>query len=632
MRQCPNISITSANDSKRELLALSSLLHQRESNSEDNDDCKVASFVAWNWANESEEAFQEIVEDDSAIHKQYSSSPNLREIEEEESQNIIGEDSAKSEHTNASPNLENSKEASKKIAEKDSTAHTQSSNLPNMTKNMNATTNDIVEEQLSSSHTAAASSSNLDMIVHGSLELRVQESSKLDGAIEENQIMNSKSSNASPTSSIIPQENKSSHEAEATMGEGLSSEKHDTNKEKVEASVRENPKLEEVVMSNEVRDSKLKTILAPFASPLQVESAQETMEEASVLKGQRPGEAVLADEVMDSKLSNIPLPFSSASQIESPQVPSISAHGKPQIETSTTPLDIESSHSDLPDISATTESAQDETWTDEENKFGKKSKQYEEHDHMRLFQITEEAADIEVHMPYVHKIIADLQHHDEVAKALANLAASLKIGLNEIATSEENRLCLEKALTILSSYCSEDGPPSNSLQAAIHSMHEEIQRIVSSFNQAHDTIDTFTKLEQKEKLMMEQRSQRKEVAAATLSAIHRTENSMVEAQLKEAELKEHISKLQAELDSKKKKIEECKIKLLSLQEQDRKSASDDIGFIMEFEEVKKERSSMVEAQVKAREQLKNMDAKWSSCLSNFMKTTLLLGIHLKQKL
>ncbi|XP_054776853.1 uncharacterized protein LOC129285278 isoform X2 [Prosopis cineraria] len=381
--QNPNFSLTSANDSSKELYALASSLFRREILLEDDHYFFYEKLVQrWtfeasrnrtkpeqgnsssNLANR-EEASQEIVEDDSAIHKQYSSLPNLREIEEEGSQNIIREDSARLEHANASPNLENSEEASKRIAEKDSTAHKQSSNLPNMTKNMNATTNEIVEEQeqLSSSHTAATSSSNLDM------------------------------------------------EVEAVR-EGLSSEKNDTNKEKIEASAQESPKLEEAVMSNEVQDSKLKTIPAPFGSPLQVESAQETMEEANVLKGQRSGEAVLADEVMDLNLSNISSPFSSASQIESPQVaketmepnvregskldeaskadqimisdltntvptksaipsknksphvnlvhkvPSISAHGKPQIETSTAPLELECSHSDLPDISATTESAQ----------------------------------------------------------------------------------------------------------------------------------------------------------------------------------------------------------------------------------------------------------------------------------
>ncbi|XP_054810106.1 uncharacterized protein LOC129311690 isoform X2 [Prosopis cineraria] len=694
VQKCPNVTLTSANASSSELYDVYMTLRNDQTNFADEGyPCR---YDILHWAIK-------------------------REEEEKESKEALEREKTISEQNNSSPEPANSEQTSKEVTENDPTIHKQNycseteekgspedlrkdstmpnqndDDSPNLADNTDASTNEFVEQQLSSSHTAATSS-NLDM---ERLELSVQKGSKLDGAIKENQIMNSKSSNASPTASITPRGNKSPHEAEATIGEGLSSEKHDTSKEKVDASVHGSPKLEEAGISNEVKDSEHRAMPAPFASPLQVETAQETVEETSVLKSQNSEEAVLADEVMDSKLSNIPSPFSSPFQIESPQiaketmepsvregskldeagktdqimhsdlnntvptksvvppenksphvnlvhkvspstntqmisqwVPSISAHDKPQIETATTPLELESSHSDLPDISATTESAQDETWTDEENKFGKKSEQYEEHDHMRLFQITKEGADMEVYMPYVHKVIADLQHHDEVAKALADLVASLKMGLNEIATSEENRLGLEKALTILSSYCSEDGPPSHSLfQDAIDSMHHEIQSIFSSFNQAYDTMETFTKLQKKEKLMIEQHSQRKEAAAATLSEICRTENSMVEAQLKEAELNEHISKLQAELDSKKKEIEEFKIKLLYLEEQDKKSASDDIRFIMEFEEVKKEVSGMVETQMKARKQLENMDIKWSSCLSNFMKTTLLLGIHLKQKL
>ena len=49
-----------------------------------------------------------------------------------------------------------------------------------------------------------------------------------------------------------------------------------------------------------------------------------------------------------------------------------------------------------------------------------------------------------------------------------------------------------------------------------------------------------------------------------LSEIHKT-------QTREAELKEKISKLQAELHSKEKEIKECEVKLLSLEEQKKKS-------------------------------------------------------------
>lgn len=233
-------------------------------------------------------------------------------------------------------------------------------------------------------------------------------------------------------------------------------------------------------------------------------------------------------------------------------------------------------------------------------------------------------------MPHVSKISVP-EDAGEATKALFDLEATLKMNLNEIASSEESRLRLQNALSILSSHCSEDGPPSHGLQATIHSLQQEIQTVLSSFNQAHATIVTFNKLEQKEKLINEERSQRMEVAIALLSEIHSTESFLAEARLKEDELKEKISKLQDELYSKVKEIEECEINLSSLKEQKKKSVSNTIGFIKEFEEVKKERSHMVEDHMKAKQELQNIHVKWSSCLSNLKKTALLLGVHLQQK-
>ncbi|KAI9071275.1 hypothetical protein K1719_046765 [Acacia pycnantha] len=124
--------------------------------------------------------------------------------------------------------------------------------------------------------------------------------------------------------------------------------------------------------------------------------------------------------------------------------------------------------------------------------------------------------------------------------------------------------------------------------------------------------------------MMGQRSQPKEAAMTLLSEIHKTQTRV-------AELKEHISKLQAELYSKENEIKECDIKLLSLEEQKKKSVSDTIGFMKELEAVQKERSHKVVDQIKARLQLENMDSRWSSCLSNLKKISLQLGVHLKHK-
>ncbi|KAI9071364.1 hypothetical protein K1719_046676 [Acacia pycnantha] len=224
-------------------------------------------------------------------------------------------------------------------------------------------------------------------------------------------------------------------------------------------------------------------------------------------------------------------------------------------------------------------------------------------------------------------------HDDnELIKALADLEGSLKMSLNEIASSKESRFRLENALNILSSHCFEHGAPSHGLQTTIHNLQQEIQNVLSSSKQAYATIDTFNKLEHQEKLFTEERSKRKEAAVALLPEIYNKESSLAEASLKEEELKEQISKLQAELDRKEKQVQEHEMELISLKEQKKKSVYDTMGFIKEFEAVKKERSHMVEENMKAKEHLQNMDVKWSSCLSNMKKTTLLLGVHLQQKL
>ena len=100
---------------------------------------------------------------------------------------------------------------------------------------------------------------------------------------------------------------------------------------------------------------------------------------------------------------------------------------------------------------------------------------------------------------------------------------------------------------------------------------------------------------------------------------------MAEAQEKEAELKEQLSKIQAD-------IQVCELELLSLKKQKKESVSDTLGFLNEFEKVKKDSSHMVEENIKATQQIENMNVKWSSCLFNLQKTTLLLGVHLHQKL
>ena len=135
---------------------------------------------------------------------------------------------------------------------------------------------------------------------------------------------------------------------------------------------------------------------------------------------------------------------------------------------------------------------------------------------------------------------AAVEDDNKVTKAFADLEASLKMSLNEIASSEENSLRLHNALNLLSANCSEDGAPSHGLSATISSLQQEIQSILSSFKQASSSVHAFTELEEKEKRINEELPQRKKAAKTLLSKIHKIEKSKVEAQSKEAELKEHI--------------------------------------------------------------------------------------------
>ncbi|KAI9095664.1 hypothetical protein K1719_026224 [Acacia pycnantha] len=400
-------------------------------------------------------------------------------------------------------------------------------------------------------------------------------------------------------------------------------------KEIAEAGDEESPESEEAIKADEVKDSE-QTNKFPQDNSVHIEDKgkRTELDQQALPKTEHdmhPDDSQMNIEESVGETSNetsMAIP-STTTEMSSPFIPSISTPKKSEIATSSTETKSESSQSDHLAIHIT-ESAQGITQA--ETCMSYVSKQLENDDLMRLFQIMDEGADMEVHMPCASKITAH-EDYSEVTKALSDLEASLKIDLNEIASFEESRLCVENSLSTLYSHCSHDG-----LKATIHSLQQEIQTILSSFKQAHATIDTVTELEQKEKLMTEQRLQRKEAAKTLLSEIHMTQNFMVEAQTREAELKEQTSKLQAELCSNEQEIKECEIKLLSLQEQKKKIVSDTIGFIKELEAVKKERSRMVEDQIKARHQLENENSKWSSFLANLKKTSLLFGVHLKNNL
>ncbi|KAI9117860.1 hypothetical protein K1719_011275 [Acacia pycnantha] len=190
-----------------------------------------------------------------------------------------------------------------------------------------------------------------------------------------------------------------------------------------------------------------------------------------------------------------------------------------------------------------------------------------------------------------------------VAKALADLEDSLKMPLKDIATSEANCLRMQTALNFLSHPSFEDGALSHGVMATIKSMHKDFPGILSSFKLAYATVNKVAVLEERDKSIKYQLSQRKEVAIDLVSKTS-------EAQEKEARLKEQISRLE-----KERKYYEAE--LLSLQEQKRKYIAETVEFKKEIETVRKEKSEMLEDQRNAQQQLFQADHKWLVLGSQF---------------
>ncbi|KAI9076906.1 hypothetical protein K1719_041122 [Acacia pycnantha] len=201
-----------------------------------------------------------------------------------------------------------------------------------------------------------------------------------------------------------------------------------------------------------------------------------------------------------------------------------------------------------------------------------------------------------------------------VAKALVDLEESLKMPLKDIATSDANSLRLQTVLNFLSRLSLEDGALSHGVMAVIKSMHKDFPNILSSFKQAFATVNKFSVLEERDKSIKDELTQRKEVAIALVSKMSETQKFMDEAQEKEARLKEKISLLE-------KQRKDCEVELLSLQEQKRKYIAETVEFKKEIETVRKEKSEMVEDQGNARQQLFQVEYKWSILSSQFEQDT-----------
>ncbi|KAF7842544.1 putative disease resistance protein [Senna tora] len=439
----------------------------------------------------------------------------------------------------------------------------------------------------------------------------------------------------------IPLRNESPQNTDASVGDGSSSEKYNKPSSSTHCSITTTKELNQTaggvdkpqdnsqdveVPTKECSSEERSNITTALAIPLTLFEMKDSissiyssmkLQTISATTGPEPG-------VLQSNEADI------SGNAEFPQISPISSSMKPQTVSTATNPEPGVSISNQADISGNSEFPQDKINQTEVDS----PKQFEEDDLIRLFQIMEEGADMEVnnHMPRVSKT-ALVEDDNKVAKAFADLEVSLKMGLNEIASCEENSLRLQNALNLLSNHFSEDGPPSHGLSATIDSLHQEFHNILSSFKQASSTVHAFAQLEEKEKCMInEELPRRKQKARTLVSEIFKTEKSMVVAQQKEAELKEKISRLQAEMISKEKEIKDCEIKLLSLQEQKKKSVSETMRFMMDFEDVKKDKSQMKEEEIKARQELEAVDVKWSSCVANLRKTTLLLGNHLNHKL
>ncbi|XP_028758770.1 probable disease resistance protein At4g27220 [Neltuma alba] len=197
-----------------------------------------------------------------------------------------------------------------------------------------------------------------------------------------------------------------------------------------------------------------------------------------------------------------------------------------------------------------------------------------------------------------------------VAKALVDLKDYLKMPLRDIAASEANSLRLQTALNFLSRLSLEDIALSHGVKALIKSMHKDFPSIISCFKQAFATANEFVVLKERDKRIKEELTQRKEAAIALVSRISKTQKSMVEARAKKARLKEHITWLD-------KEITDYEVELSRLQEQKRKCIAENIEFMKEIEVMRKESLEMVEDQTNARQEVFQIDHKWSVMCSQF---------------
>ncbi|XP_027343123.1 uncharacterized protein LOC113855691 [Abrus precatorius] len=197
-----------------------------------------------------------------------------------------------------------------------------------------------------------------------------------------------------------------------------------------------------------------------------------------------------------------------------------------------------------------------------------------------------------------------------VVKVLADLEESLKMPMKDIACSETNSLRLLTALNFLSRLSLEHVTLSDGLKAIIESLHKEFPIILRSFKQAFATTNKFVVFEERVKSIKEELDHRKEVATTLACNISKTRNLMDEARQKEAMLKEQMNRLEEE-------IKDYEAELSSLEERENKFVEETIGYEKECDIMSNNMSQMAEDQRKARQELYEIDYKWSVLCSQF---------------
>ncbi|RDX63327.1 Disease resistance protein, partial [Mucuna pruriens] len=202
-----------------------------------------------------------------------------------------------------------------------------------------------------------------------------------------------------------------------------------------------------------------------------------------------------------------------------------------------------------------------------------------------LFQPVEEDGEGQVTACSIFVVAGNEDHHstedNRVIKAIADLEKCQKMALKDIASSESNSLLLLTALNFLSNLPLKDVTLSDGLKDAIDTMHKEFPSILCSFQKAFATTHKLAVLE----------AHQNKVAITLASKISEAKNFMDEAQQKEVVLKERVIRL-------RKEMEDCEADLSSLQEEKKKCIAETKGYKEDFENVRKDKSQMVEDQRK----------------------------------